>query len=216
MRYDSRRPFRHRADHAPPDQSLRIDSPCWPPHPWAGRASLGENPDAGLPLFKEVEAAINDRRVAAKAVETYERISTAFAAEQATLDGLQGGRDDGRSLSTARVQVYLSDRRVFAALDREARQAGVSRSQAAGRAMVRNLARSLPADPDDRLLHLDRALRDHMRSTARDMQIVQELVIELARAFFLRLPDAAIDDDPLVRAAMKARSSACWTRRRRV
>lgn len=107
--------------------------------------------------------------------------------------------------STTRVQVYLGDRRVLAALDREARQAGISQSQAAGRAMARGLARSLPADPDDRLLNLDRALRDHMRATARDVQIIQELVVELARAFFLRLPDAAIDEDPVVKAAVEHR-----------
>lgn len=107
--------------------------------------------------------------------------------------------------SATRVQVYLTDRRVIAALDREARQANISHSQAAGRAIARGLARSLPADPDDRLLHLDRSLRDHMRSTARDVQIIQELVVELARAFFLRLPDAAIDNDPVVRAAMERR-----------
>lgn len=91
IRYDGQTPFRQRADLSLPDQSLRIDSPGSPPHPWAGRRSLGEDPDAALPLFKEVEAAIHDKRVAAKAAETYERISTAFAAEQAILDGLQGG-----------------------------------------------------------------------------------------------------------------------------
>jgi len=107
--------------------------------------------------------------------------------------------------ATTRVQVYLTDRRLVAALDREARQASISQSQAACRAIARGLSRSLPADPDDRLLHLDRALRDHMRSTARDMGIIQELVVELARAFFLRLPDAAIDNDPLVWAAMERR-----------
>jgi len=95
VQYDRRRPFRDRADQPPPDQALRIDSPGWPVHPWAGRRSLGEDAEATLPLFKEVEAAIHDKRVAAKAVETYERISSAFAAEQATLDGLQGGLSDG-------------------------------------------------------------------------------------------------------------------------
>ena len=96
VRYDRQKPFRQRADLAPPDQSLRIDSPGSPPHPWAGRRSLGEDPDAVLPLFKEVEAAIHDKRVAARAAETYERISTAYAAEQAVLDSLQGG-SDGRT-----------------------------------------------------------------------------------------------------------------------
>ncbi len=92
--YDRERPFRSRADLPPPDQAICIDTPGAPPHPWAGRRGLGEDPEAALPLFKEVEAAIHDRRVAAKAAETYERISTAFAAEQAVLDGLQGDGDE--------------------------------------------------------------------------------------------------------------------------
>lgn len=94
LRYDRRRPFRDRADLPPPDQRLRIDTPGAPVHPWAGRLGLGEDPEAVLPLFKEVEAAIHDRRVAAKAAETYERISTEFAAQQAVLDSLQGGRGE--------------------------------------------------------------------------------------------------------------------------
>ncbi len=44
-----------------------------------------------------------------------------------------------------------------------------------------------------------------MRSTARDMQIVQELLIEVARAFFVRLPDAIVDEDPTVQAAVDRR-----------
>ena len=111
---------------------------------------------------------------------------------------------DDRRLAT-RVQVYLTDPRLSEALEREARLGGVPLSQAAGRAIARGLARSLPADPDDRLLRLDRALRDHMRSTQRDMQIVQELVVEVARAFFVRLPDAVIDEDPVVIAAVESR-----------
>lgn len=106
---------------------------------------------------------------------------------------------------TTRVQVYLTDPRVIAALKREARSAHVPLSQAAGRAIGRGLSRSLPADPEDRLLQLDRALRDHMRSTARDVQIIQELLIEVARAFFLRLPDAVTDQDPVTRAAVDRR-----------
>ena len=96
VRYDRERPFRDRADRPVPDQATRIDIPGPPSHPWIGTRSLGEDPSAALPLFKEVEAAIHDKRVAARAAETYERISTAYAAEQAVLDGLQGG-SDGRS-----------------------------------------------------------------------------------------------------------------------
>lgn len=111
----------------------------------------------------------------------------------------------GRETVATRVQVYLTDPRVVAALQREARSANIPISQAAGRSLAKGLARSLPADPDDRLLQLDRALRDHMRSTARDVQIIQELVVEVARAFFMRLPDAVTDQDPVARAAVDRR-----------
>jgi hypothetical protein len=111
----------------------------------------------------------------------------------------------GRETGATRVQVYLTDPRVVAALQREARSANIPISQAAGRSLAKGLARSLPADPDDRLLQLDRALRDHIRSTARDVQIIQELVIEVARAFFMRLPDAVTDQDPVARAAVDRR-----------
>ena len=110
-----------------------------------------------------------------------------------------------RETAATRIQVYLTDPRVVAALQREARAANIPISQAAGRSLAKGLARSLPADPDDRLLQLDRALRDHMRSTARDVQIIQELVIEVARAFFMRLPDAITDQDPVARAAVDRR-----------
>lgn len=111
----------------------------------------------------------------------------------------------GRETGATRIQIYLTDPRVVAALQREARSANIPISQAAGRSLAKGLARSLPADPDDRLLQLDRALRDHMRSTARDVQIIQELVIEVARAFFMRLPDAVTDQDPVARAAVDRR-----------
>lgn len=104
-----------------------------------------------------------------------------------------------------RVQVYLADPRVAKALDREARAARIPLSQAAGRVIARGLQRSPQADPEDRLLRLDRSLRDHMRSTARDMQIIQELMVEVARAFFLRLPDALVDETPTVQAAVDRR-----------
>ena len=106
---------------------------------------------------------------------------------------------------TTRVQVYLNDPNVIGALNREAQVSRLALSQAAGRALARGLRMSLLADPDDRLLRLERSLRDHMRATARDMAIVQELLVEFARAFFLRLPDAVIDEDPTVQAAVERR-----------
>lgn len=106
---------------------------------------------------------------------------------------------------TARVQVYFENPKVEAALRREARVTKVPMSRAAERAIERGLQRRPQADPEDRLLSLDRALRDHMRATARDMTILQELVVEFARAFFARLPDSPADSDPLLKAAVEAR-----------
>ncbi|MEW6017814.1 MAG: hypothetical protein AB1760_07065 [Pseudomonadota bacterium] len=110
-----------------------------------------------------------------------------------------------KDITATRVQVYLNDPKVAEALAREARQGAVPLSQAAARAITRGLQRNPAADPGDRLLQLERSLRDHMRSTARDMQIVQELLVEVARALFLRLPDAMVDEDPTVQAAVERR-----------
>src|SRR3989344_2815849 len=110
-----------------------------------------------------------------------------------------------KEAASARVQVYLTDPKIVSGLNREARSGKMPLSQAAGRAIARGLQKSPQADPADRLLELETSLRDHMRSTARDMQIVQELLIEVARAFFVRLPDAIVDEDPTVQAAVDRR-----------
>lgn len=97
VRYDKRRPFRTRAAAAPPDQASGVDTPGRPEHPWAGRRKLGEG-DAELPLFKEIEAAISEKRAEARAAEraaeTYGRVAEAHAAQEALLDALQGGGRD--------------------------------------------------------------------------------------------------------------------------
>jgi hypothetical protein len=112
---------------------------------------------------------------------------------------------DARKQPAARVQVYFENPKLLAALRREARVAKAPLSRAAERAIERGLLKRPQADPEDRLLMLDRALRDHMRSQQRDMAIVQEILVEFARAFFSRLPDTAADHDPLMQAAVEAR-----------
>lgn len=107
--------------------------------------------------------------------------------------------------AATRVQVYFENPRIERALRREANAAKIPLSRAAERAIERGLQKRPNADPEDRLLNLDRGLRDHMRSTARDMSIVQELIVELARVIFLRLPDAPVDQDPLNQAAAEVR-----------
>ena len=51
---------------------------------------MGEDRTAALPLFKEVEAAIQDKKAVAKAAEIYERVDGEMAAQEAALDHLQG------------------------------------------------------------------------------------------------------------------------------
>ena len=113
------------------------------------------------------------------------------------------GRKDEQP--TAHVQVYFENPKVEQALRREARAAKLPLSRAAERAIARGLIKRPHGDPDDRLLALERGLRDHMRSTARDMSILQELLVEVARVFLLRLPDTPADQDPLLLASVEAR-----------
>ena len=61
-----------------------------------------------------------------------------------------------KEAGTCRVQVYLTDPKIAAGLNREARSGKIPLSQAAGRAIARGLLRSPQADPEDRLLHLER------------------------------------------------------------
>ncbi|QTC93260.1 type IV secretory system conjugative DNA transfer family protein [Brevundimonas goettingensis] len=91
--YDRREPFRSRAGEAAPDQGVRIDAPPPRPHPWAGRRALGQDAEASLPLFKEVSAAIDDRKIAAKAAEIAGKVTQEMAAQEAALDYLRGLAD---------------------------------------------------------------------------------------------------------------------------
>lgn len=93
VRYDERAPFKCRAAIHPPDTE-GVDTPGAPPHPWAGRRALGVDKSAGLPLFKEVTAAMDDKKAAARAAEIYERMAGELAAQEAVLDHLQGRRHD--------------------------------------------------------------------------------------------------------------------------
>lgn len=94
LQYDRRAPFRRRAEAPAPDQAGRVDTPGRPAHPWAGRRGLGEDAQASLPLFKEVAAAMDDKKAAARAADIYGRVAQEMAAQQAVLDQLQGLGDD--------------------------------------------------------------------------------------------------------------------------
>jgi type IV secretion system protein VirD4 len=91
VRYDRRAPFRGRAAAPPPDPGAAPDTPGIPPHLWAGRRGLGEDPRAQLPLFKEAAAMIDDKKAAARVAQIYQQSAEGIAAQEAILDQLQGG-----------------------------------------------------------------------------------------------------------------------------
>ena len=90
LQYDRREPFRSRANLEPPAQNQRVDAPPQTPHPWVGCRSLGQDAEASLPLFKEVVAAMDDKKVAARAADIYGRVAHEMAAQDAALDHLKG------------------------------------------------------------------------------------------------------------------------------
>ena len=92
LQYDKQRPFRERAGAVAPNQAVLLDTPGAPPHPWSGRRGCGEDAQASLPLFKEVAAAMQDRKTAAKAMEAYGRALGEMTAQEAVLDQLERGR----------------------------------------------------------------------------------------------------------------------------
>jgi hypothetical protein len=106
---------------------------------------------------------------------------------------------------TTRVQVYFEDSRVAQAPAEESAAAGASLSRTAERIITRGLSRRLAGDPEDRLLAVERAIRDHGRAMARDMTFVQELMAQFARELFTVLPERPGDRDPLYQAAVEAR-----------
>lgn len=93
LQYDRHKTFRDRAGLAPPDQGAGIDAPTPSPHPWAGRRRLGVDAEASLPLFKEIVAAMDDKKVAARAADIYGRVAQEMAAQDAVLDHLKGQGD---------------------------------------------------------------------------------------------------------------------------
>ncbi len=92
LKYDRREPFRSRARIPAPLQGARPDAPPVPPHPFAGRRALGQDTQATLPLFKEVAAVLDEKKVAQKVAEIFGRVTEEMAAQDAVLDHLQGTR----------------------------------------------------------------------------------------------------------------------------
>jgi len=111
-----------------------------------------------------------------------------------------------KEAATCRVQAYIADPKIVAGLHREARTNRIPLSQAAGRAIARGLQKGALSDDEHRLSDLKRSLQDHMKSSARDLQIIQELLIEVSRILFQRSSGGEGARDPLFQAAVDRRA----------
>jgi hypothetical protein len=101
-----------------------------------------------------------------------------------------------------KVQVYLSKPGLGAALAREAGFRKMSLSQAAEAILERGLKGRIEADADDRLLTLERRLSDHMRLTARDLFMLEELTFIALRTLISRVPEHPGEQDATYRAGV--------------
>lgn len=82
-----------------------------------------------------------------------------------------------------RISVNVPRGALLQRLKREATASGASISATAVRALARGLAGK--GDAEDRLLKLERRLGDHMKASARDAMIQQELLVVVARTLLL-------------------------------
>ena len=103
----------------------------------------------------------------------------------------------------SRLQVYLGDDNLGAALEREAKINRISLSQAAALMIARGLKSRISADPNDRLLVLERRLSDHMRLSARDFVIIEEMLFVSLRMMMSRFPECEEERSAPYRASVE-------------
>lgn len=103
----------------------------------------------------------------------------------------------------SRLQVYLGHAEVGAALEREAKVHRISLSQAAALMIERGLKSRISADPNDRLLVLERRLSDHMRLSARDFVIIEEMLYVSMRMMLSRFPENESEKSGPYRASVE-------------
>jgi hypothetical protein len=103
----------------------------------------------------------------------------------------------------SRLQVYLADENMGAALEREAKVNRISLSQAAALMIAKGLKSRISADPHDRLLVLERRLSEHMRLSARDFVIIEEMLFVTMKMLVSRFPEAEEERSAPYRASVE-------------
>jgi hypothetical protein len=106
-----------------------------------------------------------------------------------------------------RLQVYVTRAEVNAALQREAQARKMSLSQAASAMIERGLRGRIEPDADNRLLNLERRLSDHMRTSSRDLMIIEEMLFSTLKVLMTRFPHDVSLEDPTYQAAIDAKMS---------
>jgi hypothetical protein len=110
-------------------------------------------------------------------------------------------------LGFTRLQVYLTRAEVGSALQREATARRISLSQAASAMIERGLRGKIEPDADNRLLTLERRLSDHMRTSSRDLMIIEEMIFSTLKVLMTRFPQDVSLEDPTYQAAIDAKMS---------
>jgi hypothetical protein len=103
----------------------------------------------------------------------------------------------------SRLQVYLADETLGAALEREAKVNRISLSQAAALMIAKGLKSRISADPHDRLMVLERRLSEHMRLSARDFVIIEEMLFVTMKMLVSRFPEADEERSAPYRASVE-------------
>lgn len=103
----------------------------------------------------------------------------------------------------SRLQVYLGDENMGAALEREARVNRISLSQAAALMIAKGLKGRISADPHDRLLALERRLTEHVRLSSRDFIIIEEMLFVTLKILVSRFPEADEERSAPYRASVE-------------
>jgi hypothetical protein len=103
----------------------------------------------------------------------------------------------------SRLQVYLADETMSAALEREAKVNRISLSHAAALMIAKGLKSRISADPHDRLMMLERRLSEHMRLSARDFVIIEEMLFVTMKMLVSRFPEAEEERSAPYRASVE-------------
>ena len=150
----------------------------------------------------EKSPALTKSGKSAKSVKTVKLVKT---------DKENAARGDGpKSQPTpgyTSLQVYVTRTEVNAALQREAQARKMSLSQAASAMIERGLRGRIEPDADNRLLNLERRLSDHMRTSSRDLMIIEEMIFSTLKVLMTRFPHDVSLEDPTYQAAIDAKMS---------